>query len=66
MLKVFNCGFSRAFLYETRSLAIKNVQKQEGETTGSFKNRIEEERFNLFNRQFEGYPHLQLTKGKFH
>ena len=65
MARVFNCGFARAFLYETRALALENIKKKEGESSCSYKNRVNEERFSLFTKQFEGNPLFAIQKGRF-
>jgi len=64
MSELFNCGFSRVFLWETRVLALRNVRKNEGEGSWSFKSRIDAERLRLFTEKFEEYPRFQLDKGK--
>ena len=64
MTQVFNCGFARVFLYETRALAISNLKKQDGETLYKFNSRVLNEIFRLFSAKFAGYHQFQIKEGK--
>lgn len=64
MSTVFNCGFARVFLYESRALALQNNPKLEGESVHKYNSRILNERYKLFKNQFAGNPHFEIQEGK--
>ena len=64
MAKVFNCGFARVFLYESRTIAAQNVHRSGGESVNKYKSRVFEERFKLFKEQFKENPQFEIKKGR--
>lgn len=66
MSKLFNCGFARVFLYESRALTVQNIQKLEGESLSKYNSRILNERYNLFKNHFQGNPRFEIKEGKTH
>lgn len=63
MSKVFNCGFGLVFLYESRALALQNIPKL-GESLFKYNTHILNERYRLFNNQFDGNPRFEIQEGK--
>ena len=57
------CGFSRVFLWESKSIANKNIKQEPNESPSTFNKRVLDERFRLYSVQFSEYKKLSLDKG---
>lgn len=66
MTNAISCGFGRAFLWENRGSSLTALKKNDQETDAAFKKRVDDERFHLYTKNFEDYPNLKISKGKFH
>lgn len=64
MTEVVSCGFARVSLWKSKRLALGNLKRGANESLTKFKIRILDERYRLFNDNFNHYERMHLDKGK--
>ena len=61
---VINCGFARAFIWHTKTLAKNATSKENRESNTSYTNRIQNERYNIYMNHFQDFPAFHIERGK--